>query len=223
MGYDNPSEKSDRRVRKRGRMAEPNVLKEGNKSEKALIITQAEVVKAMTILADLHAETDRAAVILGTSNLDILLYQILQKYLLPCASSGDDLFEGDGPLSTFRSKIDLSYRLGLIDGACSRALHLIRRIRNDFAHEVSTVALNTGTHRDKVRSLVAKFEGYAPYQGLKEGFFKGKEAKPGDEFRVVVTVILIYLTIINNAIIPLTPLDIPLSVFNIGSEYKKEP
>jgi hypothetical protein len=191
--------------------------------ESVLEITQAEVVKAMGILKDLHTESDRAAVILGTSNLDILLYQILQKYLLPCATAGDDLFEGDSPLSTFKAKIDLSFRLGLIDGACSRALHLIRRIRNDFAHEVSKGTLDTGTSRDRVKSLTAKFEGFAPYQGIKAGFVKGRDATSGDEFRIVVSILPIYLTIIYNSIIPLTPLDIALSVFNVGSEKMFKP
>jgi len=188
--------------------------------DRVLEITQAEVIKAMGILKDLHKETDRAAVILGTSNLDVLLYQILQKGLLPCATAGDDLFEGEGPLSTFKAKIDMSYRLGLIDGECARALHQIRRIRNDFAHEVSEGTLNTGTHRNRVRSLSARFGGYAPYQGIKEGFIKGREATPSDEFRIVASILPIYLTIILNTVKPPTPLNIPLSVFNIGSDTK---
>ena len=185
-----------------------------------LEITQAEVIRALAILKDLHAETDRAAVILGTSNLDIMLYRILQKYLLPCATSGDDLFDGEKPLSTFSAKIDLSYRLGLIDEECARALHLIRRIRNDFAHEVSEGTLNAGRHRDRVKSLTAKFEGFAPYQGLKEGFFAGRETTPSDEFKIVASVLPIYLTIICNTIKPLSPQDLALSIFKVGSDSR---
>ncbi|MDP3830347.1 MAG: hypothetical protein Q8Q47_03695, partial [Ignavibacteriaceae bacterium] len=89
------------------------------------------------------AESDRAAVILGTAKLDFLLYQILTKYFIPVAGSSDDLLEGDSPLTTFSSKINICYRLGIIDTQFARTLHLIRKIRNSFAHEISGCNLDT--------------------------------------------------------------------------------
>jgi DNA-binding MltR family transcriptional regulator len=191
--------------------------------EKQYKITKAEVNAALSIIKDLRAESDRAAVILGASNLEQLLYQILQKYLLPYASAGDDLFDGDGPLSSFRVKIDLSYRLGLIDDACSRSLHLIRKIRNDFAHEGSQGTLSTGRHRDRVKSLTAKFEDLTPYQDIKEGFLGGREATPSDEFRIIVSFLPVYLTLVLNMLTPLTPLDIPLSLFRTTPDQEAKP
>ena len=72
-------------------------------------------------------ETDRAAVILGAAKLDILLYHLIQKTLLPNTSSNDELLDGDAPISTFSSRINLAFRLGLIDPELTRALHLVKK------------------------------------------------------------------------------------------------
>jgi hypothetical protein len=40
----------------------------------------------------------------------------------------------DRPLGTFSARVDLAYLLGLIPRQARRDLHLIRRIRNAFAH-----------------------------------------------------------------------------------------
>lgn len=55
------------------------------------------------------------------------------------------------PLSIFSAKIHLCYRMGLIDSAIARTLHLIIKIRNNFAHEVTGCKLDSGSHRDRVK------------------------------------------------------------------------
>src|SRR5438128_2585584 len=84
---------------------------------------------------DFKSESDRAAVILGAAKLDMMLFQILQARLVSCATGKDELLEGDNPLSTFSARINVAFRLGLITSELARALHLVRRIRNSFAHE----------------------------------------------------------------------------------------
>ena len=106
-------------------------------------------------MRDFRTESDRAAVILGAAKLDVLLYQLLQRYLRPCTTSRDELLDGNSPLATFSSRIQVSYRLGLIDAELTRALNLIRKIRNSFAHEISTNDLSSGGHRDRVHELTA--------------------------------------------------------------------
>jgi len=100
-------------------------------------------------------EGDRATVILVVAKLDLILSQILQKHLVSIPGSKDELLDNDGPLSTFSAKIHIAYRLGLIDNLFARSLHLIRKIRNNFAHEVEGCSLNSGSHRDRVRELIA--------------------------------------------------------------------
>lgn len=130
-------------------------------------------------------ESDRAAVILGAAKLDLLLNQLLQAALLPCTGKNDELLDGDGPLSTFSSRITLCHRLGLIDDDFCRALHLIRRIRNSFAHELSGVSLESGAHRDRIRELVAPLEKHDSYTYLLESYF-GDKAGPAGQFRTAV-------------------------------------
>ncbi|MBK6495916.1 MAG: hypothetical protein IPG05_12595 [Gemmatimonadetes bacterium] len=98
--------------------------------------------------------------IVGAAKLDLVLFQVLQRVLAPCTSSVDDLLENSGGLSTFSSRIHLVYRLGLIDDHYARALHLVRKIRNTFAHEAAKGSLDQPPHRDRIRELAAPFLPY---------------------------------------------------------------
>lgn len=113
-----------------------------------------------TFMRDFLNESDRAAVILGAAKLDLLLKQTLERVLLPSASNVDDLLDIEKPLGSFSSRIRAAHRLGVIDTQFSRALHLIRKIRNDFAHEAHGSSLALGSHRDRVRELAAPFLEY---------------------------------------------------------------
>jgi len=152
--------------------------------------------------AEFLNETDRAAVILGAAKLDILLYQILERFLLAEASSTDVLLDGDSPLATFSAKIKLVYRLGLIDKDIARALNLVRRIRNSFAHELSGISLNTGSHRDRVKELVAPFKVLPGFQQFLNEYFKDKPG-PAGEFRAVVATLSLRLEGLFDAISPI--------------------
>lgn len=108
-----------------------------------------------SFVTEFAKESDRACVILGAARLDILLKQLIGAVLLPSTSSSDELLDGDSPLGTFSSRIQISYRLGLLDAEFIRALNLIRRIRNEFAHEASSVSLAHASHRDRIKQLIA--------------------------------------------------------------------
>jgi hypothetical protein len=130
-------------------------------------------------------ESDRAAVIIGAAKLDYLLAQILAKYLLPSTAKSDELLEGDSPLSTFSAKIALTYRLGLIDAKLSRALNLIRRLRNSFAHEVSGCSLESGPHRDRIREIVSPFSREPVFEDFREVFIAKKTGAAADLFALL--------------------------------------
>lgn len=137
-------------------------------------------------------ESDRAAVILGASKLDQLLGMLLERHLLPCPSSNDQLFTNNGPLGTFSSKIDLSFRLGIIDAEMCSCIHMIRRIRNSFAHEVYGASLDSGSHKDRVRSLVTPFLGEAFFEFIRENFFDNK-SDSRSEFSAILGLIIVRL------------------------------
>lgn len=137
-------------------------------------------------------ESDRAAVILGTAQLDLLLFQLLDCTLLPVTGGKDELLEGDSPLATFSSRINICYRLGLIEPEFVRALHLVRRIRNSFAHEVSSATLATGAHRDRVRELIVPFANNWGLKDIRDRYFDGDES-PGAMFRACIALMSIRL------------------------------
>lgn len=103
---------------------------------------------------DFASESDRACVILGGALLDAALETLLRARLLPCAASEDPLFDGaNAPLASFSSRIELSHRIGLIDASFARNLHLIRRIRNDFAHNVTGCSFSDSSVTNRLTEL----------------------------------------------------------------------
>ncbi|EHU5131509.1 hypothetical protein KY939_001474 [Vibrio parahaemolyticus] len=91
-----------------------------------------------TMESEFNGASDRAAVIVGASFLDEILREILLAHLVSDTDKNNkEVFSGNGPLSSFSSKINMSYRLGLISDRERRLLHGIRGIRNDFAHKLS--------------------------------------------------------------------------------------
>jgi hypothetical protein len=149
--------------------------------------------KEFKVFADeFKSESDRAAVILGTAQLDLLLFQLLDCTLLPVTGSKDELLEGDSPLATFSARINVCYRLGLIEAEFARALHLVRRIRNSFAHEVSSATLDAGAHRDRVRELIVPFASNWAFRLILDEFFDGGQST-GAKFRACVALMSIRL------------------------------
>ncbi|MHC4268232.1 MAG: hypothetical protein ACYSTS_07170 [Planctomycetota bacterium] len=91
----------------------------------------------------IKSESTRAKVILSACYLDKLLNQLLEILLKPNDAKNDSLFDGPtAPLSTFSAKIELAARMGTIDNDTKKSLHLVRKIRNQFAHSLSDCDFN---------------------------------------------------------------------------------
>jgi hypothetical protein len=73
-------------------------------------------------------------------------------------------------MRTDPSKINVAYRLGIIDADVECALELVRRIRNDFAHSLETATLSEGKQRNRLNELVKLCEGNAVYPGVRRDF-----------------------------------------------------
>ena len=116
-------------------------------------------------------ESDRAAVILCASMLENALEDYLLARLVPNPASSDSLFDGPiAPLSTFSSKIDFAIRLGIISDQFARDLNIIRRIRNEFAHNISGCSFNDAAARSRVKELMRSWKHLAvPRENLPEG------------------------------------------------------
>ena len=117
--------------------------------------------------------------------------------------SADELLDGDAPLSTFSVKINLVYRLGLIDAEFARALHLIRRIRNSFAHETTKCELNSGPHGDRIKELAIPVVHFSRYKSFKKIIFPKKEGIAAEFFAVLALLVIRLQGLYQN----ITPLD----------------
>ena len=126
--------------------------------ETAQQLFQEALKRSTTFMASFVGEPDHVAVIVATSKLDELLGFAIRKRLLPCPDKKDDLLDSERGLGTFSNRISLAYRLGLISADLARALHLVRRIRNDFAHAYDGQSLDVSPHRDRVEELATRIE-----------------------------------------------------------------
>lgn len=71
------------------------------------------------------------------------------------------MFEGYGPLATFSSRINYAYAAGLICREAFDALHLLRKLRNDFAHEPRPINLDD----QKVKNRFVAFANIFGFSG----------------------------------------------------------
>jgi DNA-binding MltR family transcriptional regulator len=127
-------------------------------------VLQSEVAK----------ETDRAAVILTASLFDNALTQLLRITLVVSPSSSDELLDGaNAPLGTFSAKINICYRIGLISKKMARDLHLIRSIRNQFAHNVSGCSFNESGVRDRILEIAKSSGSIERDRETRKGFPDG--------------------------------------------------
>jgi len=147
------------------------------------------VESIVEFINEFKGETDRAAVIVGAAKLDLIMYQILQRVLLPNPSGTDDLLEGNSPLATLSAKIHMLYRLGIIDANLARLLHLVRRIRNDFAHETTGCDLGSGAYKNRVRELIAPVEKYEAFKKIQDRYFADSRGSSAD-FRTVLAILV---------------------------------
>lgn len=92
--------------------------------------------------------------IVAASMMDELLRSLLIAKLVPVSSSTDELFDGaNAPLGTFSARIEMAYRIGLISVRFARDLHLVRRIRNDFAHNIHGASFDDTRVRQRIAEL----------------------------------------------------------------------
>jgi hypothetical protein len=90
---------------------------------------------------------DRAIAVLGGTFLEMVLEHILYAFLPENEKEVERLTEHNQPLGNFSNKIAMAYCLGLIEKIVKEDLNCIRKIRNEFAHN-----LYASFESDKVKS-----------------------------------------------------------------------
>jgi len=99
---------------------------------------QLDFVKWMRIVnKEIDNQSDRALVLLCASILDKQLEDILKEFLIEDNKRDKNLFGSNSSFSTFSSKLNACYYMGLLSKHEYSCIDTIRKIRNEFAHKIS--------------------------------------------------------------------------------------
>lgn len=128
--------------------------------------TREEWIKTYPHLKDffpfidlLTDESERGKALISSGFLEEQLKQVLLAFMVD-SPQGTELVEGGNvPLGTFSARITACYTLGLISKDEHDDLHLIRKIRNDFAHDIHTT-FKTESVVNRCKHLKHKAEDY---------------------------------------------------------------
>lgn len=129
-------------------------------------LNEATIVDLQKLIQSMLKESERAVVIMAAARLDAELETLLKHLLIPHPGGDDPLFDGDRMLGTFSAKIGMAYRLGAIDNDFEHALQILRKIRNDFAHQLDTESLSTGKQKSRLDILTRWAGKTSMYQGI---------------------------------------------------------
>lgn len=114
----------------------------------------APPLEIMALRTALSNESDRGCGLLAASYLEVQLEQLLRAGLIEGPVPViDSLFEGTGPFSTFSARIDAAFCLGYLPAGTRRDLHLVRKIRNSFAHHAWGVHFENEQISNRCREL----------------------------------------------------------------------
>ena len=103
---------------------------------------------------ELRKESDRGSIIVIVSLLDDVLSKLIKAKLAPSIENRDELFDDySAPFSTFSSRIDLAYRLGLIRPQVRATFHLLRKIRNNFAHITGASNFHDASTKSRIHEI----------------------------------------------------------------------
>jgi len=107
----------------------------------------------MDFRTSLIQESDRGSVLMAAAFIEDKLGYLLEAFFVENEKVCRQLLKGNGALATFSSKIDLTFLLGLIPENIFNDLHLLRKIRNEFAHTASNISFETPSIKDRTRAL----------------------------------------------------------------------
>ena len=108
---------------------------------------------AKTIALQMLEERGRGAVLVGVARVDAALEHLLQAVLAPATAKNDGLFLPDRPLGSIGAKVALASRMGLIDNGVERALNVLRKLRNAFAHSTESASLADPVHSSQLMEV----------------------------------------------------------------------
>lgn len=146
--------------------------------------------ESQTLYDVLNNEADLACVLISVSYLDYALASLLKHFFIESSIAEKILNPPRGALSTFASRTDLAYCLGLIPKGLYQNLEKFGEIRNAFAHNYLSLTFEDS----EIAALVDKLSFPTVRQSvtLKDGAFQdypnpfSKFSHPRDRFTVIV-------------------------------------
>lgn len=122
--------------------------------------------RATVVAETLMQESDRGCAIFSAAilegDLEALLRAFCRKDDLSIKKVVDPLFRTYAPFATFSAKIEVAFALRLITRNLKRKLDVVRRLRNDFAHEPGPLTFETPECQHRLRLLIADGDPSAP-------------------------------------------------------------
>ncbi|MCE9550877.1 MAG: hypothetical protein K8R50_07720 [Betaproteobacteria bacterium] len=102
----------------------------------ATFFSDEAIERSLALVTELEQQTDRGVAIVGVAWIEEALVAAIQAFLEKDKSAWDGLFRKSGPLSSLSAKIDLARLLGMTSNAIYSDLHILREVRNEFAHSL---------------------------------------------------------------------------------------
>lgn len=120
--------------------------------DQGLSMSRYQIKDIRSVVNELQSENDRSAIIVGAAMLDAIMEDFIRWSLshLPQAEN-DRAFSDNGLLGTFSRKVFWLYATGAIGKKTHHDLDMIRRIRNEAAHNPDTS--NFDAQEIKTRAL----------------------------------------------------------------------
>jgi hypothetical protein len=129
-------------------------------SQKKLLLDHPEIRALFENLStNLVAESDRGAVLVGTSYVDEHLRGLFEM-VIPHEMTKKErkaLLDYPGPLSSLAAKTEVAFATRLINRTIYDSLHALRRIRNEIAH--ASDPFNLRTQEEQIRKMYVLGDG----------------------------------------------------------------
>lgn len=145
------------------------------------------------LIRSLLDESERACVIVAAARLDVELERAFKKVLHHHPGDTDPLFEGDRMLGTFSAKIAFAYRLGMIAPDLEHALQMVRKIRNDFAHQLDSEKLKSQRQKPRLAHIVRSVEKSDLYCTCYKAF--AESAKSVEQLQFVICIVAMVISL----------------------------
>ncbi|WP_052679680.1 hypothetical protein [Rhizobium nepotum] len=113
-----------------------------------MIVSSVGIPDVIDVITEINSGSDRVAAVVGGALVDEILRRTLRNCLRQDSKVLTEVSQGSGPLATFSACINMGYLLGLYGKEVRHDLHIIRKIRNEFAHQ-----LNATFSTQKIASL----------------------------------------------------------------------